>query len=533
MQSLQEQILAYVPANDTEAQDKKEFLEQWTLLGDVFLQRPDAGHVTVSAMVLNPAMDAMLMVYHNIYQSLSWTGGHADGSQALLQKAAEEAREETGIQELIPLSSGILSLDKLPVKAHTRRGKPVAAHWHYNITYGFLASDRQPLAIKPDENSQVCWVSLQNWKERCSEPHMIPVYEKILTRMQHQMQEKQQRYALLPEVLLPWYDKHARVLPWRQDKDPYHIWLSEIMLQQTRVEAVKGYYQRFLQQLPDIAALAAAPEDQLLKLWEGLGYYSRVRNLQKAAKIIMEQYDGQFPADYAAIRALPGIGDYTAGAIASICFDAPTPAVDGNVLRVVSRITENFANVLSPAVKKQMAEALTAVYPTGEKAYTFNQSLMELGATVCLPGGAPKCTVCPLCQWCLAYARDSWDVLPQKAAKKQRRIEEKTVFVLQCGPHIAVQKRPASGLLAGLWQFPNIEGNLDTQKALDQAAAWDVKPTAIEKVVQGKHIFTHIQWHMTCYYLQCEKPNDSFFWADAAMLQEQIALPTAFKQFLE
>lgn len=232
-------------------------------------------------------------------------------------------------------------------------------------------------------------------------------------------------------------------------------------------------------------------------------------------------------------RALPGIGDYTAGAIASHLFDAPTPAVDGNVLRVVSRITENFANVLSPAVKKQMAEALTAVYPTGEKAYTFNQSLMELGATglsarrcAKVYGLSAMPVVSGSCQRQLGCAA-------AESSQKQRRIEEKTVFVLQCGPHIAVQKRPASGLLAGLWQFPNIEGNLDTQKALDQAAAWDVKPTAIEKVVQGKHIFTHIQWHMTCYYLQCEKPNDSFFWADAAMLQEQIALPTAFKQFLE
>ncbi len=176
------------------------------------------------------------------------------------------------------------------------------------------------MTVKPDENSQVCWVALQDWQQQCSEPHMIPVYEKIIGRIQQIMAEKQQRYARLPEVLLPWYAQNARQLPWRADKEPYHIWLSEIMLQQTRVEAVKGYYQRFLQQLPDIAALAAAPEDVLLKLWEGLGYYSRVRNLQKAAQIIMEQYDGVFPADYGAIRALPGIGDYTAGAIASICF---------------------------------------------------------------------------------------------------------------------------------------------------------------------------------------------------------------------
>lgn len=182
---------------------------------------------------------------------------------------------------------------------------------------------------------------------------MIPVYEKLIARVKEKTAVKRQAYQQLPAVLLPWYAQNARQLPWREDKEPYHIWLSEIMLQQTRVEAVKGYYQRFLQQLPDIAALAAAPEDLLLKLWEGLGYYTRVRNLQKAAQIIMTQYDGVFPERYEDILALPGIGDYTAGAIASICFDQPTPAVDGNALRVVSRITENFGNVLAPAVKKR------------------------------------------------------------------------------------------------------------------------------------------------------------------------------------
>ena len=533
MNTWYEQVFAYIPADEAEEQCKREFLNQGELLGKVFLERPDAGHVTVSSIILNPAMDAMLMVYHNIYQSLSWTGGHADGSQALLQKAAEEAQEETGMQELVPLCSEILSLDKLPVKEHTKRGKLVAAHWHYNVAYGFIASEKQPLTVKPDENSQVCWVSLTDWKERCNEPHMIPVYEKIIQRMKEKQQDKLALYPLLPERLLPWFAAHARDLPWRQDKDPYHIWLSEIMLQQTRVEAVKGYYQRFLQHLPDIAALAAAPEDLLLKLWEGLGYYSRVRNLQKAAKIIVEQHHGVFPSDYQAIRALPGIGDYTAGAIAAICFDAPTPAVDGNVLRVISRITENFNNILSPAVKKQMTAHLAAVYPQGERAYTFNQSLMELGATVCLPNGAPKCDGCPMQDCCLAYKNGSWTMLPRKEAKKKRRLEQKTVFVLYCDTDTAVQKRPDSGLLASLWQFPNVEGLLDTQQALNQAQIWGVKPVSIEKVVPGKHIFTHVEWHMRCYYLRCESRNDLFVWADQAAMEKQIALPTAFKIFLE
>ena len=531
MQTVQEQIGAYQPQEEAEAVSKDEILRQWDSMGDTLLQRPEQGHITVSSIILNPSLDAMLMVYHNIYQSLAWTGGHADGAKNLLQKAAEEAREETGISQLTAVTSAILSLDLLPVKAHHKKGKPVAAHVHYNVAYGFIASDKQPLTVKPDENSQVCWVSLKDWQRQCSEPHMIPVYEKIIKRIGWLMAEKQQRYARLPEVLLAWYAQNARQLPWREDKEPYHIWLSEIMLQQTRVEAVKGYYRRFLQQLPDIAALAAAPEDVLLKLWEGLGYYSRVRNLQKAAQMIMEQHGGVFPADYEAIRTLPGIGDYTAGAIAAICFDAPAPAVDGNVLRVISRFTENFANVLAPAVKKEITANLAAVYPHGEGAYTFNQSLMELGATVCVPNGAPKCSRCPLQPWCLAYANQSWDVLPQKEAKKKRRIEEKTLFVLRCGDAVAVQKRPDTGLLAKLWQFPNTEGRLTAQQALDQAAAWEVQPLAIERMETGKHIFTHVEWHMTCYYLQCSQQSPLFVWANQTAMEQDIALPTAFKIF--
>lgn len=533
MKTLQEQLLAYQPQEPAEAVSKAELLRQWERLGGRLLERPEAGHVTVSSMILNPGLDAMLMVYHNIYQSLSWTGGHADGAADLLQKAAEEAREETGIVQLTAMSSEILSLDTLPVKAHDKNGRPVAAHVHYNVTYGFVASDKQPLTVQPSENSRVCWVALDGWQQQCGEAHMIPVYEKIIARMRRLAAEKRRLYGRLPEALLPWYGQNARELPWRADREPYHIWLSEIMLQQTRVEAVRGYYQRFLQQLPDVQALAAAPEDVLLKLWEGLGYYSRVRNLQKAAQIIVEQYGGVFPDRYEAIRALPGIGDYTAGAVASICFDAPTPAVDGNVLRVVSRFTENFANVLAPAVKKQITAALAAVYPQGPLAYTFNQSLMELGATVCVPNGAPKCGVCPLRPWCLAYSNQSWVLLPQKEPKKKRRVEEKTVFVLRCGGAVAVQKRPDRGLLAKLWQFPNVDGTLTAQQALDQAAAWGAAPQHVEQRRTGKHIFTHIEWHMTCYVLQCGRQSPQFVWADAEAMREEIALPTAFKIFWE
>ena len=531
MKTLREQIEMYTSDHIEEMQAKMLILQQWDAMGDTIFERPELGHFTASSIVLNTERTHMLMVYHNIYDSFAWTGGHADGEQDLLQKAMEEAKEETGIKTIVPLSSAILSIDHLPVKEHLKKGRKVEAHSHYNIAYGFIASDKQTLVVNPDENSRVAWVSLDDWKSQCKEPHMIPIYEKIIARMLEVDQTKQSCYAQLPNILIPWFAQNARKLPWREDKDPYHIWLSEIMLQQTRVEAVKGYYQRFLEQLPDIQSLAEAPEDLLLKLWEGLGYYSRVRNLQKAARMIMEQYQGIFPTDYDDILSLPGIGEYTAGAIGSICFDIPEPAVDGNVLRIISRITENFQDVLSPNTKKQVTNALRQIYPSGADAYTFNQSMMELGATVCLPNGAPKCELCPVCHICMAYSNQSWHLLPQKEPKKKRKIEQKTVFVLQCNGKVAVEKRPHSGLLAGLWQYPNVSSALNIQEALNQAALWNVKPVAVEKEIHDKHIFTHVEWHMVCYYLICECESESFVWVDNGALQSEIALPTAFKRF--
>ena len=279
----------------------------------------------------------------------------------------------------------------------------------------------------------------------------------------------------LSERLLPWYADHYRDLPWRENRAPYRVWLSEIMLQQTRVEAVKGYYARFLQQLPTIAALADASEETLLKLWEGLGYYSRVRNLQKAARQIMEKHGGVFPQTYDEVRALAGIGPYTAGAICSICFDLPTPAVDGNVLRVVSRFTASDAPITDEAVKRETARMLAAVYPKGHCG-TFTQALMELGATVCLPNGAPQCKDCPLQGLCEAEKQGRQRDFPVKAAKKPRRAEERTVLILRCGDKLAVCKRPERGLLAGLWQLPDTVGTLSAQDALAQAEQWGVQP---------------------------------------------------------
>ena len=335
----------------------------------------------------------------------------------------------------------------------------------------------------------------------------------------------------LPGLLLPWFAEHRRDLPWRRDREPYHVWLSEIMLQQTRVEAVRGYYLRFLERLPDIAALASAPEDVLLKLWEGLGYYSRVRNLQKAAQCVMEQHDGEFPQELSAIRALPGIGDYTAGAIASICFEAPTAAVDGNVLRVILRLTVCADSPADVRVRRRIGEELSAVYPAGHCG-DFTQALMELGATVCLPNGAPQCEVCPLRSLCEAHAQGTELQFPTKPPKKPRRIEQRTVFVLQCGDRLAVCYRPSHGLLAGLWQLPDVPGKLETAEALRQAEQWGVHPTGILKTAERTHIFTHVQWDLRGVWLTCAAEAPQFTWADEDALRHEIGLPTAYRQFL-
>jgi len=335
----------------------------------------------------------------------------------------------------------------------------------------------------------------------------------------------------LPRVLLPWYRENKRDLPWRQDKEPYHIWLSEIMLQQTRVEAVKGYYSRFLDALPTVEALAGCDDDVLHKLWEGLGYYSRVRNLKKAAGIIMEQYGGVFPKTYEEILALPGIGEYTAGAISSIAYDLPTPAVDGNVLRVVSRLTENDTPIDLPAYKRDVRSALEKGYP-GD-AGDFTQALMELGATVCGPNRKPDCDSCPCKDFCRGAINGTAEKLPVKLPKKGRREGKMTVLILSCDGKYALQKRPDTGLLAGLWQFPNLPGDLDAQAALDAVEDMGLHPRQLLRQVGKKHIFTHIQWDMLGTYIEVAAPAGGFVWLTAAEINENVALPTAFRQFWE
>ena len=336
----------------------------------------------------------------------------------------------------------------------------------------------------------------------------------------------------LGEKLCMWYDAGHRELPWRQDKEPYHVWLSEIMLQQTRVEAVKGYYARFLSELPTIRALADCPPDRLTKLWEGLGYYSRVWNLQKAAKVIMDEHGGAFPETYEAVRALPGVGDYTAGAICSICFERPTPAVDGNVLRVLSRVMEDSAPVTNQKTKTAYREALLPLYEAGSRG-KLTQALMELGAMVCAPNGAPKCESCPLQGVCLANAHGTWEKYPVKEAKKAKQEEEKTIFYLTCDGCLAVRKRENKGLLAGLWELPNVEGKLDAAEALLFAEKAGCEPAELLKSVERVHVFTHIIWRMRCYYIVCKEKSPEFVWADAERRKTDVALPTAFRMFVE
>ena len=331
----------------------------------------------------------------------------------------------------------------------------------------------------------------------------------------------------LPGALLPWYEENKRALPWRQDKEPYHIWLSEIMLQQTRVEAVKGYYARFLQALPTMEALANADDALLLKLWEGLGYYSRVRNLKKAAGVIVTDFGGEFPQNYADVRALPGIGDYTAGAICSIAFGQKKAAVDGNVLRVVSRIQADATPIDKLSRKREVQALLEEIYP--ENAGDFTQALMELGATVCGPNRVPDCEKCPCVGFCMGFATKTAEKLPVKLPKKGRRIEEKTVFILRCEGQYALTKRADRGLLAGMWQFPEAPGILELQQALESLEG--VKEVC--RQVEKNHIFTHIEWKMRGFYLEMTEKSEKFQWFTPEEIEQNAALPTAFRQFWE
>lgn len=352
------------------------------------------------------------------------------------------------------------------------------------------------------------------------------------------MNESKNAPILAPEAiaaLLDWYAANARDLPWRHTSDPYCIWISEIMLQQTRVEAVKPYYERFLNAFPTVRDLAAAPEEKLLKLWEGLGYYSRARNLQKAARVIVEQYGGKMPADEEQLRGLPGIGDYTAGAIASIAFGIRAPAVDGNVLRVLARVSGSRADIALPETKTDFRNALRAVVP--DRAGAFTQALIELGACVCVPNGEAKCSLCPLAPWCAANAKNLTGELPVRSAKKPRRIEDRTILLIRDGDRTALCKRPEKGLLAGLYEYPNLPGHLSPEELPEKIRRMGFEPLQLTRLEDSKHIFTHIEWHMIAYAVKIAPefdgyhPTSGFFFVRDDDLRQHYAIPSAFSAY--
>jgi A/G-specific adenine glycosylase len=343
---------------------------------------------------------------------------------------------------------------------------------------------------------------------------------------------KEENMHRLPALLLPWYAQSARAFPWRADAAPYRVWVSEIMLQQTRAEVVIAYFTRFIAALPTVQALADCPEEQLLKLWEGLGYYSRVRNLQKTAQIVVREHGGALPISADALRRLPGIGDYTAGAIASICHDAATPAVDGNVLRIFARLTADTRPVSDTSFKKECTRTLLAVYekhlPAGQRG-ALTQALMELGRTVCTPGARPHCDTCPVRPLCLAAARDIAGTLPVKIPKKPRREEERTIFLCHCRGKIALRRREDTGVLRGMWGLPDLPGTLAENDMLAAAEALGFAVRALRSITHHEHIFTHIHWRMTLCTLDVDAiPADCTLFAPDAL----PALPSAFGKLI-
>ena len=341
---------------------------------------------------------------------------------------------------------------------------------------------------------------------------------------------------LLPEAiprLLAWYRENRRSMPWRDDPTPYHVWVSEIMLQQTRIEAATPYYLRFIRELPGIRELAAAEDEKLMKLWQGLGYYSRARNLKKAAGVVVRSYGGALPEEAAELKKLPGIGDYTAGAIASIAMGKPEPAVDGNVLRVLSRLFASEEDVLDPAVRKSAADALRAAYPRGRDASDLTQGLMELGEVVCIPNGLPLCENCPLSTLCRAKERGVAEKLPVRSPKKERRVEEKTVLILTDGTRFALSKREERGLLAGLWEFPSLPGRPGEEEILRILREKGVPAEKIVPAGEAKHVFTHVEWHMKNYIVRVASAPEGFRFPDRETLFRDYAVPSAFRRCLD
>ncbi len=351
------------------------------------------------------------------------------------------------------------------------------------------------------------------------------------------MTERERIAASLAAPLFTYYDAHRRILPWREEPTAYRVWVSEIMLQQTRVEAVKPYFARFMEALPDIEHLAAAKEEQLLKLWEGLGYYSRVRNLGKAARQIMEEHGGVMPSTVPELLKLSGIGSYTAGAIASIAYGVPVPAVDGNVLRVMSRVFADDRDVLNGAVKKDWETLITTTMPK-DRPGDFNQALMEIGAMVCVPNGAPKCDICPFGHLCQAHLQGEELKYPYKMPKKARKIEARTVLILRDENKTVLTKRPSKGLLAGMYEFPIIEGHVSEEEVIDYLKKKGLQALWISPLEDTAHIFTHKEWHMKGYMIRVdelsrgETPGEWLF-IEPSEAEKNYPIPSAYARYMK
>lgn len=360
--------------------------------------------------------------------------------------------------------------------------------------------------------------------------------ENLYDRLQVLEQDEQplsdeQRLEAVVKPLLFWYEGHARILPWRERPEPYRVWISEIMLQQTRVEAVKPYFERFMDALPTIKALAGVDEDRLLKLWEGLGYYNRARNLKKAAILVEERYGGKLPASCEDLLTLPGIGSYTAGAVASIAYGLPVPAVDGNVLRVISRLLGSRQDILKQSVKKKMEANIKKVIPR-DNASAFNQGLIEIGAIVCIPNGQPKCQECPFASVCVAKRDYLTHEIPVKTPKKPRKSEDMTVFLVQWEDRIGIQKRREKGLLASLYEFPNAEGHLSEAQIGAALGISSEKISGVEALPKASHIFSHVEWHMIGYrVILRDMEGLPFQMAEKKELFEKYPVPNAFKAY--
>ena len=332
--------------------------------------------------------------------------------------------------------------------------------------------------------------------------------------------------------ILNWYYQNKRDLSWRKVNDPFYVWISEIMLQQTRIEAVIDYYERFLKEIPTVEVLANIEEEKLLKLWEGLGYYNRARNLKKSAQIIMKDYQGNFPNTYEELLTLPGIGEYTASAISSICFQEKKAVIDGNVLRIFTRFYNDNSNISQNSTKQKVKQELEKILP--KEAGDFNEALMEIGETICIPNGMPLCDICPLKNNCLAKKNQNYFDFPVKSEKKKKKELYYTVFIYRYQDQIAIRKRKEKTILNNLWEFPNEEEKFKIQDVKHYLQEQKISYRKIQKWIDSSHTFTHQVWHMTSYLIDLDDKLEcsEYIFEKVDVIKEKYAIPSVFQPFL-